>query len=195
MGGVMTLRDAQNLLGRQRKVTYFSIDLAPGTDAEAIVDDINQRYPEVHAALSGTFAENLPDMQNTTAMADAIALIAVLVGGFGMMNTMLMTVLERTREIGVLRALGWRRRQILSLILREAFALGVFGALVGIGVAFALAAALGAIPVYGDAISVAWTPEIFANAIVVSLALALVGGAYPALRATRLQPIEALRYE
>jgi ABC-type antimicrobial peptide transport system permease subunit len=195
MGGVITLRDAQTMMGRQRKVTFFSVDVNDPSQASQVVDEINQRFPEVHASLSGEFANQLPDLQNTNAMADGIAFIAILVGGFGMMNTMLMAVLERTREIGVLRALGWRRRQILSLILRESLALSIFGALVGVAIAFGLASLLAAIPGYGSAIRSAWTADVFIRSMAIALGLGLVGGIFPAIRATRLQPVEALRYE
>ena len=74
----------------------------------------------------------MPDMQNSTAMVNAISIMAVLLGGLGVMNTMLMAVLERTREIGVLRALGWRRRSVLGLIVRESVLVGILGGISGI---------------------------------------------------------------
>jgi putative ABC transport system permease protein len=111
------------------------------------------------------------------------------------MNTMLMTVLERTREIGVLRALGWRRRKILMLILNEALALGLLSVVVGVGVAFLLTWLLGRLPFYGDAFQPVWEAGVFVRAAVIALALGLIGGLFPAIRASRMQPIEALRYE
>ncbi len=195
LGGVITLRDAQALAGRPRKVTVFLVDLRDPSQAEYVVEEINTSYPEVHATLSGDFAEQMPDMKASKAMTDGVAVIAILVGGVGMMNTMLMAVLERTREIGVLRALGWRRRAILSLIVRESLALGVLGAVAGIGIAFGLAWLLGRIPFYGGWLAFAWQADVFAQSIGVAIGLGLIGGLYPAIRATRLQPIEALRYE
>jgi putative ABC transport system permease protein len=160
-----------------------------------MVDKINAEFPEVHASLSGEFASQLPDMQNANAMVGAVALIAILVGGVGVMNTMLMAVLERTREIGVLRALGWRRRAILGLILRESLALGVIGAALAVVVAFGFAALLNTIPDYGAVMDYSWSVDVFAQALGAAVGLGVVGGLYPAFRATRLQPVEALRYE
>jgi putative ABC transport system permease protein len=134
-------------------------------------------------------------MQNSSAMIGSISLLALLVGGVGVLNTMLMSVFERTREIGVLRALGWRRRRILGLILREAIVLGLLGGLVGIAVAFGFTGLIMSIPSYGEMFNPNWTAVIFARAIFVALSLGVLGGLYPAFRATRMQPVEALRYE
>jgi putative ABC transport system permease protein len=108
---------------------------------------------------------------------------------------MLMTVFERTREIGVLRSLGWRRRSILGLILREALLLGLLGGVVGVGIAFGTTALINLEPSIGSLIVPVWNMEAFIRALGVALILGIIGGLYPAYRATRLQPVEALRYE
>ncbi len=195
MGGVITLRDAQSFAGRPGKVTFISVDLADPSYAQAVVDRVNAENPEVAASLAGEFVETLPDAQNMTVMTDAIVFLAILVGGIGMMNTMLMAVLERTREIGVLRALGWRRRDIIGLIMKEALWLAAIGGVLGIIVAVLMGAGMGAIPQYGEILVMNWDPSTLSRGVVVIILLAIVGGLYPALRATQLQPIEALRYE
>jgi putative ABC transport system permease protein len=195
IGGVLTLRDGQALAGRPRKVTMFGVKVRYPDQAPAIVQKINNQIPEVHAALSGEFAEQMPDMQNANGMLDGISFLAILVGGVGVLNTMLMAVFERTREIGVLRALGWRRLSILGLVLQEAFYLGVLGGITGIGIAFSLVYVAGKIPMIGEAFQPVFTLEVFARAILVALLLGVIGGLYPAYRATRLQPVEALHYE
>ena len=160
-----------------------------------MVAKINNEIPDTHASLSGEFVEQMPDMRNMERMMGTISFLAIFVGGVGVFNAMLMSVLERTREIGVLRALGWRRRRILGVILREATLLGLLGAITGIGVAFGLIYLLGQIPMFGSAVNPLWPPEIFVRAFALALSLGLLGGIYPAWRATRLQPVEALRYE
>jgi putative ABC transport system permease protein len=128
-------------------------------------------------------------------MMSAISVMAILVGGVGIMNTMLMAVMERTREIGALRALGWRRRGVLSLILREALLLGLIGGAVGVALAFGLTLLIALSPFAGEAVAPVWNVGIFVQALTVSLLLGAIGGVYPAFRATRMQPVEALRYE
>lgn len=195
MGGILSQRDAQGYLGRPRKVSLYLVKLKNPTRAESFVDKLNTEIPEVHAALSGEFVSQMPDMKSVNAMLGSISFLAILVGGVGVLNAMLMSVLERTREIGVLRALGWRKTQIIRMILNEATLLGLLGGLSGIVIAFVLAYAFNQIPVYSGILQARWDLAIFLRAILVALILGLLGGLYPALRATRLQPVEALRYE
>ncbi|MBC8506347.1 MAG: ABC transporter permease [Anaerolineales bacterium] len=195
MGGVSTLRDAQNFMGRPHKVGMMMVKVHDPQQAEAVVAKINTQIPDAHASLSGEFAQEMPDMANANAMLGSISFLAIFVGGVGVLNTMLMAVMERTREIGVFRALGWRRWRILRLIITEALILGLLGGLIGIGLAFVFFNAFNAIPIYNGMLSARWELDIFLRAIAVALGLGLLGGIYPAFRATRLQPVEALRYE
>jgi ABC-type antimicrobial peptide transport system permease subunit len=195
MGGVISLRDAQSYMGRPRKVTMYMVKVDDPSLAPGIVERINAEMPDAHANLSGDFVEQMPDMQAMDAMMAAISFLAIAVGGIGVLNTMLMSVLERTREIGVLRALGWRRRRILGMIINESLLLGLIGGVVGILVAFGLTFLFSLIPMFGSMLSAQWDLVIFARALTVALLLGLLGGLYPAYRATRLQPVEALRYE
>jgi putative ABC transport system permease protein len=120
-----------------------------------------------------------------------IASISLLVGGIGIANIMLATVTERTREIGVRRALGAKRRHILLQFLTETVAIagagGVLGILLGVGGAWALRA--------GTGWSTAVTPWSIAAAFLISCAVGVVSGIFPARRAARMDPIEALRYQ
>lgn len=195
LGGVVTLRDGQAFTGKPRKSTMVAIKLFDPTQAVAMVDRINREFPGIHAALTADFANQMPDMRTSYSTIGAISVVAILVGGVGVLNTMLMSVFERTREIGVLRALGWGRRRILGLIMREALMLGLLGGVTGIAIALGLVFLLQSIPMIGMAITGAWSTQIFVRALSVALLLGLVGGLYPAYRATRLLPIEALRYE
>lgn len=195
MGGVMTMRDAQAFIGRPRKVTMYAVRLKNPGQAPALVERINQEMPEAHAALSGEFVDQMPDMQNSYGMMAGISFLAIVVGGLGVMNTMLMAVFERTREIGVLRAVGWRRRAILRQILQESLVLALLGGVAGIIIAFGLVFLMGMAPMVGEAFRPVWSAGVFIRALLVAVSLGLFGGVYPAYRATRLQPVEALRYE
>jgi ABC-type antimicrobial peptide transport system permease subunit len=195
MGGVIALRDAQALMGKPRKLTMLMVKMKDPSQAESLVEKLNKEYPEILATLTGDFVDQMPDLKNSNGILNGISFLAILVGGVGVLNTMLMAVFERTREIGVLRALGWRRRAVLGMILREALLLGLLGGISGIGLAILLAYGFQLIPMIGSAMQPKWGVDIFARAILVAMILGLVGGLYPAYRATRLQPVEALRYE
>jgi ABC-type antimicrobial peptide transport system permease subunit len=194
-GGVITLRDAQRLSGRPHQVSMYGIKLRDPGQAEALKARLDADFPEIDVSLSSEFAENIPDLEASQAMVQQISFLAVLIGGVGMLNTMLMSVLERTREIGVLRALGWRRRQVMGMILREALALGVIGGIFGILLGMGLAWLLSLIPSVGGFMEAQYSTELLLTAITVAVVTGVLGGLYPSWRATRMQPIEALRYE
>jgi putative ABC transport system permease protein len=195
MGGVVTLRDAQTFAGEPHKVSVYMVKVDDHSQAEKIVETINSNFPEVHASLTGEFAEQMPDFESMDAMLSAISFLAIFVGGLGVMNTMLMAVIERTREIGVLRALGWRSRRVLIMIMQEALLLGILGGVSGILIALGLGWIFNNIPMVGELLKPVWEMGIFVRAIMIAILLGVLGGIYPALRATRLQPVEALRYE
>jgi len=195
LGGVASLRDAQSFAGRARKVTLYMVKVKDPLHAANLVSKINEQMPEVHAALTGEFAEQMPDLENADSFFNAISLLAILVGGLGVLNTMLMSVIERTREIGVLRAVGWGRRTVLIMILKESLILSLLGGAAGVVVAFGLVAMMNDLPYVGGVMEAKWQWDVFLRAIWVALSLGLIGGLYPAYRATRMRPVEALRYE
>ena len=119
----------------------------------------------------------------------SIAAVSLLVGGIGIMNIMLANVLERRREIGLKRALGARRRDVVEQFLAEALVIAVCGALLGV--------VLGAIAAYSIAAlagwSVAWSPLMLMIAVSACVAVGLAFGVFPARQAAQLDPIAALR--
>jgi putative ABC transport system permease protein len=126
-----------------------------------------------------------------TVLLASIALVSLLVGGIGIMNIMLVSVTERTREIGVRMAMGARRRDILAQFLIESVALAVVGGLVGVAFGVALAALLSRWYDWNTLIS----PLSVAVSFTFALAVGVFFGLYPARKASLLDPIEALRYE
>jgi putative ABC transport system permease protein len=195
VGGVLTLRDVQSFSGRPRKVMMYAVKLLDPTISEEFAVRISNDFPDVHATLAGEFVEQMPDMKTMDGMIGGISFISILIGGIGVLNTMLMAVFERTREIGVLRALGWRRRAVMTMILKEAFLLGILGGLTGVLIAFGMVYLIQKEPTMGAYFSTTWDLTVFVRAGIIALVLGLLGGAYPAYRATQLQPLEALRYE
>jgi putative ABC transport system permease protein len=127
-----------------------------------------------------------------TAFLGAIAGISLLVGGIGIMNIMLVSVTERTREIGIRKAIGAKRRDILTQFMVEAVFLSLVGGLAGIGLGWMVAVQAGA---FIEGVQPLVTPRTVLLATGVSAAVGLFFGIYPARRAASLNPIEALRYE
>jgi putative ABC transport system permease protein len=131
--------------------------------------------------------------QTMTVFLGAIGAVSLLVGGIGIMNIMLVSVTERTREIGLRKAIGAHDNDILLQFLVEALALCLLGGLIGVGLAYGVAALFERIP--SLTFNVVIQPDLLVLAIGFSLLAGLVFGIYPAMRATQLDPIEALRSE
>jgi ABC-type antimicrobial peptide transport system permease subunit len=194
-GVVIGLREAQTLTGKPHQVQFYLISLRDPGQAEVVRDKLAATFPEIDFSLTSELDEAMSDFRVLQEMVDQISFLAVFIGTVGMLNTMLMSVLERTREIGVLRSLGWRRRRVLGMILKESLVLGVVGGVCGILLGLGLGGLIGSAGIWGGAIEPAYTPQLFVQAVVVAMVAGVVGGLYPAWRATRLRPVEALRYE
>jgi putative ABC transport system permease protein len=113
----------------------------------------------------------------------------------GIANTMAMSVFERTREIGILRALGWKRGRVMLLIQLEACALGFSGGVVGLAFGWGALRILSTLPQTGIIVSAAFSPVLMLEALGVAILAGLVAGAIPAWRGARLSPVEALRHD
>ncbi len=194
-GGVLTLRDAQNLFGQPHKVSFVGVWLADPLQAEQVITTAEEKFPEISLSRAAEFTEDLSDMKLMKASTWGIAMLALIVGGLGMTNTMVMSVYERTREIGVLRALGWSRRRVLSMIVRESITLSLLGGVVGTLIGLFLGWLLNQNSIMQGFITLKYEPALFAQAFFTALLLGIVGGVYPAWQASNLQPVEALRYE
>ncbi|MDQ3247586.1 MAG: FtsX-like permease family protein, partial [Chloroflexota bacterium] len=131
--------------------------------------------------------------QTLTLLLGSIGSISLLVGGIGIMNIMLVSVTERTKEIGLRKALGAHDSDILLQFVVEAVVLCTIGGLVGTGISYGIAYAVSLIPNFSFDLVI--STQALLLALGVSSGSGLVFGLYPALRATRLDPIEALRYE
>ena len=147
------------------------------------VDDTNLIVP------MGLYRQNQQTQRIFTIVMGSIAAVSLLVGGIGIMNIMLANVLERRREVGLKRALGARRRDVVEQFLAEALVIAVSGALLGL--------VLGAVATYSIAAlagwSVAWSPASLLLAVLACVAVGLGFGVYPARQAAALDPIAALR--
>jgi putative ABC transport system permease protein len=130
-----------------------------------------------------------------------IAAISLLVAGIGIMNIMIVSLIERTREIGILKALGMKSRTVLYIFLTESVIIGLIGAVIGIASGWVLANVvalfLGRGGIIGSALTITpiLTPEVLLGALGFGVGISVIFALYPAWRASKLKPVEALRYE
>jgi ABC-type antimicrobial peptide transport system permease subunit len=142
---------------------------------------------------TSSLLEAAESTQNTlTLLLGSVAAISLLVGGIGVMNIMLVSVTERTREIGVRKAVGAFRRDIILQFLTEATTLSVIGGAIGVIVGIAVPAAVKKVFDALPAETPLWAVVV---GLLVSISVGIFFGLYPAVKASRLDPIEALRYE
>jgi putative ABC transport system permease protein len=205
---LIPIRGAANTLGLQRQLlptiqvrapTFERVD---ATRAR-VIDWLATRYHEWDDQVS--VATQLARLEQTrTAMMTmkivlgAFAGISLIVGGVGIMNVLLASVTERTREIGVRKAMGARRRDILYQFLAESVAMAGVGSGVGTVVGFSAAFALAWLvrwQVPGAELHAAITPTPIVIALISAVTIGLAFGTFPALRAARLSPIDAIRHE
>jgi putative ABC transport system permease protein len=194
----MPLETLQNLTGNQNKVSNIAVKIDNNANITQVGNSIGEAYPN---ELSTTTAADQANRINSAlgyidTATWAISLLAIIIGGVGVINTMIMSVFERTREIGVLKAVGWRSRRILGMILGESIVLtlvaGTVGTIVGIvGVNAVLAYSSS----FGSIIQPVYSLDLFIRAYGIAFLVGILGGIYPAYRASKLAPTEALRYE
>jgi len=199
---IMPLDQLQQLTSLQGKASTVHVRLRPLPRGESWDQYLKQAQAQIQTAVPGLRAmsatERASDNQ-IVKMAHASAwgtsALAIIIGILGITNTMVMSVFERTREIGILRAIGWRRSHILVLIQLEAAILGLVGGLVGIVFGWSALHILAAMPQTGSLVSASLPWPLLAEAMGVALLAGLVAGALPAWRAGQLSPMEALHHD
>jgi len=166
-----------------------------GDDVERVRDAIENTLPGLIATRAGEFTDRFSDqMAYIDEFILVLQLIAATVGILGVLNTMMMSVTERVREIGTLRAIGWSRRRVVGVVVGEGLLISGLGGALGLGLGVAGTEAVIAFVSDGLLIA-AYVLETFVQGSLLALVVGLVGSLYPALRASRLRPAEALRHE
>lgn len=195
-GAVVLLATAQAMEHITDAVSIVYVRVERGADADVVARRVERHVDGVAAIVdAGDYAKVDQGFALLDAANLAISFLAVVIGGIGVMNTMIMSIFERTREIGVLRAVGWHRSRVLRMIVAESVALCLLAGFVGGALGASIASLATRLPAVGDFLAPAFPPRVFVQGAVVALVVGLLGAAYPAIRATRLTPMEALRHE
>jgi putative ABC transport system permease protein len=199
---IMPLDELQQLSSLQGKVTAFHVRLRPAPAGEAQEEYVKHAQAEIETALPGLHAVPAAERASNNqivllahAAAWGTSSIALLIGILSIANTMAMSVFERTREIGILRALGWKRWSVLLLIQLESVVLGLVGGVFGIGVGWGTLRLLSALPQTASIVSASLSPLHLLEALGISVLSGLIAGAVPAWRGAHLSPVEALRHD
>lgn len=191
--GILPLDVLQAAALRPGQVTAFSVGAAEGADQAALRAAIAAALP-VTVSDTRELLEGDRNIGILRAVSRAIYAVALVMGGLSLFSTLLMSVQERTREIGMIAAMGWSDGRIIGLIALEGLILGCAGCAAGLGVGLLTSGIFGALPAIGD--FVAFTPDLadIALPFLAALPLSALAAAYPAWRAVRLMPAEALRH-
>lgn len=201
----LPLGELQRLMARTDGITGFSVKVdrtgSPANDVREVAKRI-EALIDPGGALTGLsavptqdYADRSMHIRFVRAMAWATSFIALLVGAVGTLNTMLMSVLERVREISILRALGWRRIRVARMVMGECLLLSTAGSALGIAAAAVLLTWLGRLSMMRGFLSGELPPAVVGKGLLLAFVVAMVAGAYPAWRATRLTPVEGLSHE
>ncbi|MDR0357326.1 MAG: ABC transporter permease, partial [Clostridiales Family XIII bacterium] len=161
---------------------------------QALLSRFNNDNDAFHIMNRDTLAETMSSVTNTFALLlGGIAAISLLVGGIGIMNIMLVSVTERTREIGIRKAIGAKNRNILFQFLIEALTICLVGCALGIALSGLILAIINIFS--SDTLTFGFSGGVVLTAVLFSTAIGVAFGLYPARKAARMRPIDALRYE
>ncbi len=199
IGAYISLRAAQHLMGKDGYASSLLVVLDDPDQAEFIENVLKNMFPEANIMRQEALLEQISQIMDiVNGVLLALGTVSLAVGAIGVMNTITMSVYERTREIGMMKAVGGERSHILFLFISESAVIGMIGGVLGIifGISFVnainyLVLMLGSQFI----IPIVVTPQIILTAFLISLVIAILAGFYPSWKAANIRPVEALRYE
>lgn len=204
---VLPIDTARDVLDKQESYDMLIVEVGEGFDPRDVADrmerdlrqerDVEEGDEDFNVQTSDDIIKSFTNqLQIVRAVLVGIGAISLLVGGVGIMNTMYTSVTERTREIGIMKAIGATNRQVLGIFLIESGFIGMVGGLIGatLGIGISYAAAGVITRQVGLPIDPYVTPELILGALLFSFTVGMLSGILPARRAARMEPVEALRY-
>ena len=196
LGMVLPLAAAEALAKRPGEITSIGVDVKLGQNVKEVAASLQRRYPGI-AAITEPGQAIKVDTSSRLIISTGwiVSLLALIVGGVGVTNTMAMSVFERTREIGILRAVGWSVARIAVMIVSEAVAICLIALGVGCGFGALAAHVFVAHSALSGLITPSFTAGTFAWGLAFALGVGVIGALYPTWRAVSLSPIAALRHE
>lgn len=172
------------------------VKLEHGARARAVTDRIEHDNPVLTTIRTASeFGRADQSYRLITAANTGATIVAVVIGAVIVMNTMLLSLVERTREFGILRSIGWSRRRVVSMVLAEALLISLLGAAIGVGLAVGLVTVLASLPSLTGILQPSYPMASFVRALVTAAAVGFLGALYPAARAGLLTPMAAIRHE
>ena len=193
---ILSLSLMQKITANEGKINIIDLRVTPGTTKEAmnlLCAEISKVVPEARAVIASDHIRESQAYRMIRAMSWGTSLLAVLVGVLGVMNTMLMTVFERTQEICILLAVGWKRRRIFRMILLESALLGFLGGVGGVLLGVIGLKVLETTPAIRGLLEADLNAALLATSVAIAVVVGIISGLYPAWRSSRLSPSHALQ--
>lgn len=177
-------------------VTLAFVKVKPGADVNTVRQTIEGQNAELATVVTESeFGRIDRNLKLISAANVGISILALAIGAIGVMNTTAMSVFERTREFGVLRAVGWTRARVIGLVMGEAALISLGGAVAGIVLGFVAIRLIRRVPELVGVFQPDYPASVFGRALGIAVGMAAIGALYPAIRAALLAPLEALRHE
>ncbi|HEY2759445.1 MAG TPA: FtsX-like permease family protein [Pirellulales bacterium] len=196
-GAVVLQSDLQDMMNRKGQIAGVTVTADQPID-EAGLQALCRRIEAIQPGLleaktANDFVTNMQQIRIARGVAWLTSAIALIIGAIGMLNTMIMSVFERTKEIGTLRAIGWKRRRVVGMVLGESVMLSIGGAVLGSVVGVLLLKFLSHMPNTAGVVTGKIDPPVIAQGFLVAIVVGFCGSIYPAVWSANLLPTEALR--
>ncbi len=195
-GAMLPLAWFQTYQRQPAQYTLLFARITPGASVTAVQARIDRAFPQLATIRTlQQFGRADRSLSLILAADRGATVLAIIIGAIVVMSAMTMTFIERTREFGVLSALGWTRRRVAAMIMSEALLIGLIGTAGGLALSLLAVVGVQQLPALAGILHPVYTSEVFARALYTAAAMVLLGGLVPAIRAALARPLEALRHE